>query len=64
MGTAPGRTREDEITLFNNNAGQGITNLALGAKVFKNAQRKGVGLRLDVDGAQARDRELWAAEKQ
>lgn len=57
-GRAAGRTREDQVTLFNNNAGQGITDVALGAKVYENARRKGVGFDWKVDGAQARDPEL------
>ena len=57
-GKADGRTREDQIVIFNNNAGQGVTDVALGARVYQNALQKGVGLRLDLDGAQARDAEL------
>ena len=58
VGRAQGRTRDDQITLFNNNAGQGITDVALGAKVYQNARRKGIGFEWKVDGAQARDLEL------
>ena len=58
VGKAKGRSRDDQITLFNNNAGQGITDVALGAKVYENAIRKGVGVELKFDGAQARDPEL------
>ena len=47
-GKASGRTRDDQITLFNNNAGQGIVDVALGAKVYENARRKGVGLQIEV----------------
>ena len=59
-GRASGRSRDDEITLFNNNGGQGVTDVAVGAIIYENAKRKGVGLELKVDGAQARDLELVA----
>ena len=57
-GRSTGRSSDDQIVLFNNNAGQGVTDVALGARVFQNALRAGVGLQLDLDGAQARDTEL------
>jgi hypothetical protein len=42
----------------NNNAGQGVTDVALGARIYQNALRQGKGLPLELDGAQARDADL------
>ncbi|HWP56983.1 MAG TPA: ornithine cyclodeaminase family protein [Candidatus Acidoferrales bacterium] len=42
-GKASGRTRPDQITLFKNNAGQGVADVALGAAVLKKATEKGLG---------------------
>ncbi|MGH7847879.1 MAG: ornithine cyclodeaminase family protein [Candidatus Binatia bacterium] len=42
-GRANGRTRPDQITMFKNNAGQGVADVALGALVLRKAIEKGVG---------------------
>ncbi len=49
-GKAPGRTDPKQITLFKNNAGQGVCDVALGARIYQLAREKGVGLELDMDG--------------
>jgi len=43
-GQIAGRTRADEITLFKNNAGQGIADVAIATLVFKLARQKGLGI--------------------
>ena len=42
-GNREGRTRMDQITFYKNNAGQGVADVALGAKVLENiiAKKKG-----------------------
>jgi len=42
-GKKEGRTRREQITLFKNNAGQGVADVALGALVLKKALEKGLG---------------------
>ena len=42
-GKKEGRTRPEQITLFKNNAGQGVADVALGALVLKKAEEKGLG---------------------
>ncbi|MBI2991322.1 MAG: ornithine cyclodeaminase family protein, partial [Deltaproteobacteria bacterium] len=44
----PGRTRPEQITLFKNNAGQGVADVALGALVLKKAEEKGLGTLLEL----------------
>jgi ornithine cyclodeaminase/alanine dehydrogenase-like protein (mu-crystallin family) len=43
-GQTAGRTRAGEITLFKNNAGQGIADVAIATLVFKLAREKGLGI--------------------
>ena len=43
-GQAAGRTRTDEITLFKNNAGQGVADVAIATLVFKLAREQGLGI--------------------
>ncbi len=43
-----GRTRPEQITLFKNNAGQGVADVALGALVLEKALSKGLGQPLKV----------------
>ena len=45
-GKIEGRTRSEQITIFKNNAGQGIADVALGGLVLKKALEKGAGQRL------------------
>ncbi|HEY1266998.1 MAG TPA: ornithine cyclodeaminase family protein, partial [Candidatus Binatia bacterium] len=47
-GKAPGRSRADQITLFKNNAGQGVADVALGALVLEKVRRQGGGESLKV----------------
>src|SRR5207237_4978612 len=43
MGRVAGRTRADEITVFNNNTGAGTQFAALGSAVLKRARDMGLG---------------------
>ena len=47
-GKKEGRTRPEQITLFKNNAGQGVADVALGALVLKKAEEKGLGQLLQL----------------
>ena len=47
-GKKEGRTKAEQITLFKNNAGQGVADVALGALVLEQAKRKQLGRTLDV----------------
>ena len=47
-GKKEGRTKADEITFFKNNAGNGVADVALGAKVLENIKRKNAGQKLNV----------------
>jgi alanine dehydrogenase len=49
-GEFPGRTSDRQITLFKNNAGQGIADVALGALAFKKIMEKGAGQELPIQG--------------
>ena len=42
-GKKAGRSRPKQITLFKNNAGQGVADVALGALVLKKAEERGLG---------------------
>src|SRR5918992_868176 len=46
-GEKEGRTKPDQITFFKNNAGQGVADVALGAKVLENIERKNTGQKLN-----------------
>jgi alanine dehydrogenase len=52
-GQARGRTSMDEVTLFKNNAGQGIADVALGALAFKKLVERGAGQQLPIEGGAA-----------
>ena len=45
-GRAPRRTSERQLTLFKNNAGQGIADVAIAARVYARARERGLGLEL------------------
>jgi alanine dehydrogenase len=45
-GRAPGRTRADQITLYKNNGGQGVADMALAALVARRARELGRGVEL------------------
>jgi ornithine cyclodeaminase len=47
---ATGRTRADQITLFKNNAGQGICDVALVAKVIARARERKLGIEMPFSG--------------
>jgi len=53
-GKIAGRTAPHQITLFKNNAGQGVADVALGAVVYQRAKERGIGIELDMDGAEYR----------
>ena len=53
-GKIAGRTAPHQITLFKNNAGQGVADVALGAVVYQRAKERGIGMELDMDGAEYR----------
>jgi ornithine cyclodeaminase/alanine dehydrogenase-like protein (mu-crystallin family) len=42
-GGVPGRSGREQITLFKNNAGQGVADVALASKVYRVARRNGIG---------------------
>ena len=46
-GKKEGRTKAEQITFYKNNAGQGVADVALGAKVLENVQRKKSGQQLN-----------------
>jgi ornithine cyclodeaminase/alanine dehydrogenase-like protein (mu-crystallin family) len=46
-GNSEGRTRLDQITFYKNNAGQGVADVALGAKVLENIKAKKLGTTLN-----------------
>ena len=48
-GKVPGRTRADEITLFNNNTGAGTQFAAVGAAVVKRARAMGLGKEIPTE---------------
>jgi ornithine cyclodeaminase/alanine dehydrogenase-like protein (mu-crystallin family) len=48
-GKREGRTRADQITFYKNNAGQGVADVALGAKVLENIQTKNAGQKLNLE---------------
>lgn len=53
-GLRPGRTRPDQITLFKNTGGVGISDVAIGGRLYQLAKEKGLGLELPIDGAEWR----------
>jgi ornithine cyclodeaminase/alanine dehydrogenase-like protein (mu-crystallin family) len=46
-GKKEGRTKAEQITFYKNNAGQGVADVALGAKVLDNIQKKKAGQQLN-----------------
>lgn len=48
VGKKPGRTRPDQITLFKNNAGQGVADVALAGLALRKAQERGLGQLLEL----------------
>ncbi len=54
-GQVAGRTSPGQITLFKNNAGQGVSDVALGATIYRRARENGLGIDLDIDPIEYRD---------
>jgi len=54
-GLKPGRSRSDQITLFKNTGGVGISDVAIGGRLYQLAKEKGLGLELPIDGAEWRE---------
>lgn len=48
VGLAPGRTDPEQITLYKNNAGQGIADVAIAARVIATARERGLGTELPI----------------
>jgi ornithine cyclodeaminase/alanine dehydrogenase-like protein (mu-crystallin family) len=48
-GKAPGRTRSDQVTVFNNNTGAGTQFAALGAAILRRARALGLGKQLPTE---------------
>ena len=46
-GKKEGRTKAEQITFYKNNAGQGVADVALGAKVLENVQKRNCGQKLN-----------------
>ena len=42
-GRIPGRTRREQVTLFKNNAGQGVADIAIASRIFDLARARGIG---------------------
>jgi alanine dehydrogenase len=59
-GRAPLRTRPEQISLFVNNAGQGIVDVAIGRRVYEIARERGLGLEVDAPGLRSGDYYLGA----
>jgi alanine dehydrogenase len=48
-GNKEGRTKTEQITFYKNNAGQGVADVALGAKVLENIQKKNAGQTMKLE---------------
>lgn len=53
-GIRPGRTNTEQITLFKNTGGVGISDVAIGGRLYQLARERGLGLELAIDGAEWR----------
>ncbi len=49
LGRAPGRTRPEQVTLFDNNVGMGLQFAACGARLLELARARGVGQEIPTD---------------
>lgn len=54
-GVKPGRTDDSQITLFKNTGGVGISDVAIGGKLYQLARERGLGIELPIDGAEWRE---------
>jgi len=48
-GLKEGRTKAEQITFYKNNAGQGVADVALGAKVLENIQKNNAGQKMKLE---------------
>ena len=48
-GNKEGRTKAEQITFYKNNAGQGVADVALGAKVLEKIKAKNKGQKLELE---------------
>ena len=54
-GVKAGRTSDEQITLFKNTGGVGISDVAIGGRLYQLAKERGLGLELPIDGAEWRE---------
>jgi len=54
-GVGTGRTDPKQITLFKNTGGVGVSDVAIGGRLFQLAREKGLGIELPIDGAEWRE---------
>lgn len=54
-GVKPGRTDAGQITLFKNTGGVGVSDVAIGGKLYQLARERGLGIELPIDGAEWRE---------
>ncbi|HEU4342640.1 MAG TPA: ornithine cyclodeaminase family protein [Candidatus Binatia bacterium] len=54
-GLKAGRTKPEQITLFKNTGGVGISDVAIGGRLYQLAKERGLGLELPIDGAEWRE---------
>ena len=54
-GQVPGRTSEEQISFYKNNAFWGVGDQAIGELLYQRAREKGLGTELPIDGAEYRE---------
>jgi ornithine cyclodeaminase/alanine dehydrogenase-like protein (mu-crystallin family) len=54
-GQVPGRTNDQQISFFKNNAFWGVGDQVIGALLYRRALEKGLGTKLPIDGAEYRE---------
>ncbi|MGH7771352.1 MAG: hypothetical protein ACREQA_03870 [Candidatus Binatia bacterium] len=54
-GKVPGRTSDQQISFFKNNAFWGVGDQVVGALLYRRALEKGIGTKLPIDGAEHRE---------
>ena len=54
-GARPGRTDPVQVTLFKNTGGVGISDVAIGGRLYQLARERGLGMDLPIDGAEWRE---------
>ncbi|MFQ5903632.1 MAG: ornithine cyclodeaminase family protein, partial [Candidatus Binatia bacterium] len=55
-GKVPGRTSDDQISFFKNNAFWGVGDQVIGSLLYRRALEKGIGTQIPIDGAEYRER--------